>query len=280
MLLLFCGSVIYIWHEFYPNNARDIWVEAWGLAFDILFILILFEWFKDRSQRRQDEKFQRDIIDDYKRWDSPEAYFRIAGAIRRLNRIGIHAIDFSGARFTKFSFAQNGISCIDNSTFYDGVWGEPVGDHSVVLTEVSFDNISSKSVCYSQNDFFQTLGTTVFRHCQLIDCSFRSAALQDSCFRGALLKWSQEPPESLYEVEGCNEDGSPFVVQEHYPPFDRADLSGVSFEYAVLENADFRNADGILEANFTGAYGLESCEFDDDVKDIILQRFQAESSTE
>ena len=44
--------------------------------------------------------------------------------------------------------------------------------------------------------------------------------------------------------------------QTYYPPFDRADLTGASFEGAHFENADFLGAENIEDCTFTGATGL------------------------
>ncbi len=100
-----------------------MWVEFWGLIFDIFFILIVFSFFEHRRQRLQGIQNQQEIIDDYKRWDSPEAHFRIAGAVRRLNKLGIYALQLSGLRQTDFSFSTCQIGSIKGSIFYDGTWG-------------------------------------------------------------------------------------------------------------------------------------------------------------
>ena len=65
----------------------------------------------------------------------------------------------------------------------------------------------------------------------------------------------------------------PDFQQTHYPPFFEADLKGTSFADARFENADFREARNILECDFSGARGLESCLFDDDeTKNAIMEQ--------
>jgi uncharacterized protein YjbI with pentapeptide repeats len=50
-----------------------------------------------------------------------------------------------------------------------------------------------------------------------------------------------------------------------------SDSKGCSFRYAELDHADFRDAENILEADFTGAKGLETCFFDADVLAKIIE---------
>lgn len=66
------------------------------MTLDVFFILIVFALFEHRRNKRQDIARQLEVIDDYKRWDHPDAHLRIAGAIRRLNRLGVFALDMAG----------------------------------------------------------------------------------------------------------------------------------------------------------------------------------------
>jgi uncharacterized protein YjbI with pentapeptide repeats len=67
-----------------------------------------------------------------------------------------------------------------------------------------------------------------------------------------------------------DEEGYPLRYQIHYPAFAQANLKGCSFRYAEFDHADFREAENILEADFAGATGLESCFFDEKVRDQVL----------
>lgn len=119
-LLAFCVAVLIAWGTLAPNVLPNERVEFVGLIFDIIFILVLFAIFEHRRQNRLDARWQQEIIDDYKKWNSDEARFRIAGAIRRLIASGQTGIDFGGIELRDFSFRRHDIKNIRGSTFYDG----------------------------------------------------------------------------------------------------------------------------------------------------------------
>ena len=270
LLLVVCIVIMTGWRLIRPDVFPDLWTEMGGTTLEVLLFLIIFASFEHRRSRRQFIERQRETIDDYKRWDNPEAQVRIAGAIRRLDKMGISAIDFSGIRLSDFSFANHGIARLTGSSFYEGTWGKPMQETGVALTNVSFDHIDCSDVEFSPFDPFQGLAADLPRYAKLWNCSFVDSDLRRAKFNGASLDWSDTPPESLYEV--WEEEGEPSgSVQVRYSPFDRADLSGASFRACRFTNADFRNAEGLISADFFRAAGLESAEFDDDeIKSAVL----------
>jgi uncharacterized protein YjbI with pentapeptide repeats len=230
--------------------------------------------FEQRRGRQQEIARQREVIDDYKRWDHPEAHFRIAGAIRRLNRLGVFALDMAGTSLTKFDFYRNGIKSIAGSKFYDGRWGEKFGDSTVKLTRVSFDHVNCQDVIFSLYNSLPVFNATF--SC-LLDCSFFESDLRQAKFNGSGLYWSTVPPETHMEFWE-EDDGSFGCVEISYGGFYRANLQGTSFKGCCFKNADFRDAENILEADFTGAKGLEDAFFDSDaVRAAVLA--QAAGST-
>ena len=148
-LFIVCATITYVWWRMAPQDPSNLWPEMGGMTLDVFFILIVFALFEHRRNKRQDIARQREVIDDYKRWDHPEAHLRIAGAIRRLNRLGVFALDMAGARLTKFEFARNGIESIEGSKFYDGRWGEKFGDSTIKMAEVSFDHLNCRNVTFA-----------------------------------------------------------------------------------------------------------------------------------
>lgn len=263
--------IIGLWQSLIPDFYHDLWVEFWGLTFDVVFILLIFAFFEHRRQRFLQIQSQHDIIEDYKGWDSEEARFRLAGAIRRLNKMGVCAINLSGARISNFSFGRNNIGSLRGSIFFDGTWGEPIGESSVVLSKIDLSHLDCRSVTFSPYDPFSGLGFDIQRHARFEDCSFIETNLRGATFNGASLKWTEAQPGSHYEFEEDPETGQGFATQVSRGPFDGADLSGASFSGSVLENADFRGALGVLEADFSEATGLEATVFDDeDTKSAVV----------
>ncbi len=245
-------------------------VEATGFLFDLVFfgavLALIIHW---RDNKRERQRYQEEI-QDFKRWDSEEGRLRIAGAIRRLGRTGKTDIDFRGMKLTNFSFKSNDIRSIRGATFYDGEWGTLSSREEVVLEQVDFSFVDCANVMFSRFNPFSGL-SSIAPPVKIIDCSFCNANLRGAVFRGAVLTWSEAPPDTIYE-EVENPDGSIGLTQVVHPAFDGADLANASFAEVQFRNADFRCTENILEADFSGATGLESCAFDDNtVRDAILK---------
>jgi len=262
-LFVACAGITFVWCLFQPQSVSNLWPEMGGMTLDVFFILIVFGWFEHRRDRKQDVVRQREVIDDYKRWDQPEAHYRIAGAVRRLNRMGVSALELTGARLTKFEFARSGIESIEGSTFYDGRWGERIGDSTVKLVEVSFDRLNCQKVEFSPYNPLAGLGDLATNFSHSLNCSFMDSDLSNAKFNGSAIYWTDRPPETLMEYFD-NDDGLSGCGQVSYGPFYQANLQAASFKGYRFKNADFRDADNILEADFTSAKGLEDACFDSD----------------
>lgn len=269
-LLVVCAGITFVWWLIERPSFDELWPEMGGMTLDVFFILIVFAWFEHRREKRQDIARQREVIDDFKRWDQPEAHYRIAGAIRRLNRFGVFALELAGARLTKFEFARNGIENIEGSTFYDGRWGGRIGDSTVKMIEVSFDRLNCRNVTFAPYNPLAGLGDLAADFSYFLNCSFIDSDLNDAKFNGSKLHWTEQPPETRLE-EWEEEDGSPAWAQASYGPFYQANVKGASFKGCRFRNADFRDAENILDADFTGAMGLEDAFFDsDEIKAAVL----------
>ena len=109
-------------YETLSDIFQGIYIEASGAVMDIVVFGIIIAWLTSRKDQNQEITRQMELIDDYKKWDSDEARYRIAGAIRRLNKLNCTAIDFSGIEMSDFRFRWLEIESIAGSTFYDGSW--------------------------------------------------------------------------------------------------------------------------------------------------------------
>ncbi len=273
-------AALLIWFGLYFSSAslRDgVWanlfVEFGGAVFDILIFGVFLTAVMSYFNRKQEIARQHEIIEDYKRWDSEEARFRLAGAIRRLNRKGETAVNLSGVRLSDFSFSKNGIGSLSGSTLYDGTWGEPLAESAVKLNKVEFDYVDCQSVQFSPFNPLSGLGNITSSFADFLDCEFFNADLRNAIFNGAVLAWSAPPPDTHFEHIDDEENGAPIIAQKSYGPFDGANLAGTSFANVVFDNADFRGAKNILDANFSGAKGLDNAEFDgNDIKQAVLSK--------
>ncbi|WP_165913925.1 pentapeptide repeat-containing protein [Sinorhizobium americanum] len=237
-----------------------VFVEFNGMLFDVFVFGIIIAAFVRRMERRQECQRQQEIIDDFKKWDTDEGKLRIAGAVRRLNRLGVTSINFDGIEISNFSFPQHDIKSIRGATFYLGHWYRGSRER-MKLDTVDFSDVDCRSVIFSKSNPLSGLGVdAVFA--ELKDCDFYYADLSGAVFKGAHLEWTTEHPD---ELGVWHDDEEPPAFQQiHYPPFCNAHLEGASFVDATFKNADFRDAIGILKCDFTGAKGLETCLFDDE----------------
>lgn len=255
------------WYQGQPGEIlRGIYIEATGAAMDIVvfgFVLaLLVYWTNRRREHALEIARHKELFDDFKKWDADEARYRIAGALRRLNRLGYTKIDFSGLELSDFSFGWHEIESIEGSTFYDGSWGTLSRKDRVALERVDFSGLDCRNVVFSKFNPFSGLGMRL-RFAMFKDCNFRDARMQGAVFRGAHLEWTQRPPDEMGEWIDVD-DGNSAFRQNYWPPFDEVDLSGVSFQDVCFTNADFRGALNVKDCSFSGAEGLGECLFDDD----------------
>ncbi|OYQ37483.1 hypothetical protein CHU95_01050 [Niveispirillum lacus] len=239
-----------------------MFVEATGFLLDLVFFGIFMALVLNGSERRQRVERYQEEIQDFKRWNSEEGRMRIAGAVRRLVGMGKTDIDFTGIKLTSFSFCNNDIKSIRGSRFYQGEWGNLSSREQVELDSVDFGFIDCSKVIFSPGNPLQ--GLLLPPPVTIKDCRFPDANLRGAVFNGALLAWTDPPPSSLYEVVDTDDAGEPSFAQSVLAPFDRADLTGASFRDVQFVNADFRHVTNILDADFSGAIGLDRVEFDDD----------------
>jgi uncharacterized protein YjbI with pentapeptide repeats len=262
-------------HYFAPSLTDGFWpgvlVEFNGMLLDIIVFGLLIAAFARSTERRREIKRQSEIIDDFKKWNSDEARYRIGGAIRRLNRLGKFDIDFGGVELFEFSFARQDIKDIKGSVFYDGTWGRAGSRDRVVLQNVDFSYVDCRDVTFSK--FHPLSGLTLSSaFAEIRDCSFRDSDLRGATFRGAHMEWTNEHPSEL-GIWHDFEDGTGDFEQTHYPPFWRTRLKGASFAEVTFKNADFREAEGILDCDFLKARGLDTCLFgDEETKKAVIAK--------
>jgi len=103
---LLWSGVMYFVNNHYQITWEEIFVEADGMVFDLIVfgvVLTIYEAYREikekneRTVRERNEKIERlhEEIDDYRGWDEKEAMYRIVGAIRRLNKLGVSNINLS-----------------------------------------------------------------------------------------------------------------------------------------------------------------------------------------
>lgn len=249
-----------IWYDGWDELWQGVYVEATGATMDLAVFGILIALVTARRERNREIGSQEHLIDDFKKWDSEEARYRIAGSVRRLNRRGRTSINFAGIVLSDFSFRSHDINSIAGSKFYDGTVGGSSG--KTVLKNVEFSLVDCRDVVFTAFNSSDWLGLplrpSIFR-----DCWFGGAKLEGATFRGARMEWSDEPPAEVGHWDSTQEGESVFIPS-YCPPFDGTDLAGVSFEDVEFRNADFREAHNLRDCQFAGSSGLEEALFDSD----------------
>ena len=95
--LIFAASITYFdtyKNEDFKNSfSGGILVEAHGMLMDIIVFGIVLTWYEKFTEDRNEIKRLHEEIDDYRRWDEPEAMYRIVGCIKRLNKKGVSRIE-------------------------------------------------------------------------------------------------------------------------------------------------------------------------------------------
>lgn len=253
---------------------QGIYIEAWGTVLDVLLVGVILALFALAQDRRQRILRYLEEIDDFKKWDSEEGRLRILGGVRRLTKLGRTDIDFSGIVLRNVSFPNEDISSLKGATFSLGLRLDKMSRNATELENVDFAHVDCTGVIFSRATFNAAILGLVGKN-----LGFISAKLIGASFDGATLSWTdyKENRADWFQDEGEDDDGRPILNQVHYPAFSGADLRGCSFRYAKLDHADFREAENILEADFTGAQGLETCFFDDKVRERILAQRERDS---
>ncbi|MEK6759722.1 MAG: RNA-binding domain-containing protein [Deltaproteobacteria bacterium] len=202
-------------------------------------------------------------FDDVKNLDNASAYNIIVSSLRKLADRGITNFDFRGSRFTNFSFFEQGIRSLSGSIFADGLWFNEKRNNFGYMRHIDFSSVDCREVLFSKGN----LSLATYEN-----CNFWSTDLRQAIFTGATLKWDAESVsanESQWSIIEEMDDGEPYSTPIYTPAFDGADLDKTSFEKCTFINADFRGAKNILNASFIEAKGLDTCFFDEGIREKL-----------
>lgn len=268
LFILLTISLLWLlpYYDFFTTVGQGIYIEIWGSLVDIFIVGTIFAFFANRQSTKEKLARYLEEIEDFKKWDSEESRLRMGAAIRRLVRLGKTDIDFSGIVLKNFSFRANDIDVLAGATFSSGIRLDRLSKNSTVLEEVDFSFVDCRNVifskAFSEGSALGMVGKNL---------TFIEANLTNSCFDGARMMWDDyiADPKTWYEQVDA-EAATTGSIQTHYPSFSGANLLGCTFRYADLSFADFRNAENVLRADFSGATGLETCFFDENVRELVL----------
>lgn len=256
---------------------QGIAVESGGAVLEISLLILLLGYYENKreKQEKQREKQRegqsriadlRRRIDDFKGLDNEYAHAVIASSLRELADSEITNIDFCGCRLTKFSFHDEDVKSLRGSNFAVGFWPDKARNNFGYMKRIDFYLVDCRDVKFS-------VGNLSFATYE--NCNFMGADLRKASFEGASLKWDAESviaDKSLWEDADETDEGEQFFTQRYYPAFDSADLNQTNFDKCSFEYADFRGAINILNASFIEAKGLDTCFFDEGIKEKLKVR--------
>lgn len=214
----------------YINN---IIVEAHGLFFDLLILGVLITIYERKKQKKEAIEREKNLIDDFRKWNEKEATFRIMGSVKRLNSMGIFEIDFSKC-FLKSIEVQHGNFLKSKFLSTNLQWARFYWTN---LSEVAFK--------------WSDLEGAMFIESNLVNGNFEYATLKGTNFGGSDLSFSNFKLVRVMDwvnFENANLEGSNFQrVQATNVKFSNTNLKNVnlieaSFRDSFFEDVELENA--------------------------------------
>lgn len=168
---LFLAGVSMFSTESWEDFINGIHVELFGVLFDTLVLVLLYNWVSSLGERKREIKKNEEEIDDFRHWKSDEAKFRIIGNIKRLNRLKVTKldlsfVDLSNPRIEKSQLIFSQIN-LTGSTFLRSN-----------LSGLNMSNSEFNEIVDHNSEFVKS---------GLLNAKFRGCHLQGTNFSGAFL---------------------------------------------------------------------------------------------
>ncbi len=233
--------------------AEGVLSEAHGMLFDLLVIGWFMLWLNRRGERRLRANRYREEIEDFLGWRSSEAALRIAGNVRRLNRLGLGA----PLRLTE-AFLQ-GVNLADADLTEADLWGADLTGanlHGARLAGARLAGAGLRNVDFER----ATLTAADLRGADLTEADLERAFLENADLRAANLtaadlQFAALPGADLQHARllGANLRGVHLEGADlRRVIFESANLRGANLDGADLRGADLTRAD-LTRADLTGA---------------------------
>jgi uncharacterized protein YjbI with pentapeptide repeats len=227
---------------------EEVLVEVHGTLVDLLILGWLFLWLTRVAEKRQTKNRYRNEIEDFLGWKSGEATYRLAGNIRRLNRLGVED------RFTLTEAHLRGASLATAVLRNSDLWGADLEGAVLRDSDISGSNFAGANLA----------GVDLENSC-IDGCDMRGANLSDADLerssmvrvdlRGANLSGADL---QYTRLNSADMERTTFTgANLHGADLSGADLRGATFEdanlrHAILDHADLRNV-RFVNADLTGA---------------------------
>ena len=242
--------------------AKDIgeglFIELMGMLFDVIVLVLLFNWIRALGEKKRYIQQLRDEIEDFSHWNSEEAKYRIRGNLFRLNKEGTTVEKFGSqdvSKYLDFRGIQVRNLNMEDVTFFKVDFSgcdfdTPIFDNCVA-TNLRFNSILN----INERD-----GLEKKRKSLLLRSQFKNAHLQDCWFHEAYLHAADFTNAILVGVDFSEADLRHTVFKE-------ANLSGINFHGAKVNEDFFKK---IKEWEIKG----QKIDEEYDLITIPLRRFQ------
>lgn len=224
---------------------HDVIVESHGMLFDLFvfgIVLSIYEWFRERKEQTERilkakyEKIERlhEEIDDYRGWREQEAAYRIAGAIRRLNRVEVYKVNLSECYLVN---ANLEVVNLQNANLLEA---------ELQGAKLNSANLSGADLMYASLRGAQ-LRNAIIKQSDLSETSLADAILEAANFQGSSLRCADLQRANLEgtNLEGCDlRNATLFGVNLKKASIATRSEKGMRFlpQAANLTSADLRGA--------------------------------------
>ncbi len=230
--------VIPISLPFYLGNTEsfleNLAAEAHGMIFDLLVIGWFMFWLQRQGERRLRANRYREEIDDFLGWNTAEAALRIAGNVRRLNRLGVT----SKLTLTEAHLKGAGLSGAHLSEA--DLWGAELTGAILGGAQLDGANMAGARLQSANLERAQLHGADL-RGSDLTEASLERAHLENADLRAADLTGCDLQFASLPSAQ--LERACLFRANLRGARLDRANLRGAILERANLQGAHLNGAD-------------------------------------
>ncbi|MCC4296635.1 pentapeptide repeat-containing protein [Aurantimonas coralicida] len=263
LVAVLIAGILFYHYDDLTSYWQGLAVESAGVVLEAILLVVIFGLYERVRTGREEVRRLRERVSDFKRVDDPHARAIIASSVRQLVEQGHTDIDFRGAQLSDFSFCREDIATLKGAVFSSGLNYSKPSKAFTSLTNVDFQYVDCRTVKFGAGNLALA---------KYVGCRFWGTDLSGAEFDGATLRWAAEAvlaDEVDWKQLDDEVDGVPVYADVYLPAFEGADLRKTSFRGSRLDHADFRGAKNVTEADFTGAHGIETCFFDDGVREAI-----------
>ncbi len=227
---------------------ENLAAEAHGMVFDLLVIGWFIFWLQRQGERRLRAGRYREEIEDFLGWHSPDAALRLAGNVRRLNRLG----DTAPLKLTE-AFLQD-VNLAGALLEKADLWGADLSGAALPDARLRKANLAGARLRQTNLER-ATLTEADLRGADLTEADLERAFLEGADLRAAAdLQFASLPRTDLRHARllGANLRGAHLERADlRRAVFESANLHGASLDGADLRGADLTRAD-LTRADLTG----------------------------